>query len=85
LIEAKEMFDLMAGRICGRRLIIADEATARRERWRTHCHRMAEATQAIADRCESPRMIATYVELAATWIRMAGGPPEEAGGETYLH
>jgi hypothetical protein len=51
----------------------ADE-TDRARCWRAHCHRMADATYALADRCEDPEMLRGYVELAARWIRMADDP-----------
>jgi hypothetical protein len=35
---------------------------------------MADATYALADRCEDPEMLRGYVELAARWIRMADDP-----------
>ena len=41
-----------------------------------HCHAMANATYAIADWCEDPDMLATYLELAAKWLRMAATPGE---------
>ncbi len=46
-----------------------------RRRWAAHCHRMAEATHAIADCCENLAMLAAYIDLAARWIIMAEEPP----------
>jgi hypothetical protein len=47
-------------------------------RWHAHCHRMAEATYAIADWCEDPDMMRAYLDLAAKWTRMAGrGAPQD--------
>jgi hypothetical protein len=51
----------------------------RRRRWSAHCHRMAEATYALADWCEDAEMLAAYLDLAARWIRMAEEPPRRAG------
>lgn len=47
----------------------------RQTSWRTHCLRMAEATHALADRCEDRKMIAAYVALAAQWINMSARSP----------
>lgn len=47
----------------------------RKQRWAAHCHRMAEATHAIADWCEDPKMMAAYLELAASWIKLAEQAP----------
>lgn len=47
----------------------------RKHLWRAHCHRMAEATYAIADWCEDREMMDAYVKLAAKWVRMANEPP----------
>ena len=55
----------------------------RKGRWVAHCHRMAEATYAIADWCEDAEMMGAYISLAAKWMRIAAeGPPArpEAGG-----
>jgi hypothetical protein len=46
-----------------------------KRRWEAHCHRMAEATHAIADWCEDLDMMGAYLELAARWLRMADSPP----------
>ena len=55
----------------------------RKSRWVAHCHRMAEATYAIADWCEDAQMMGAYLALAAKWVQMAAeGPPDapRAGG-----
>ena len=49
----------------------------RKARWTAHCHRMAEATYAIADWCEDAEMMAAYLELAAEWIRLAERTPPD--------
>lgn len=49
----------------------------RKLRWAAHCHRMAEATHAIADWCEDRQMMAAYLELAARWIRLAEHAPPD--------
>lgn len=57
--------------------------TERMQRWTAHCHRMAEATYAIADWCEDTEMMGAYLALAARWLQIAAeGPPaaSEAGG-----
>lgn len=46
-------------------------------RWTAHCHRMAEATQAVADWCEDREMMGAYLDLAARWINMASQPPPD--------
>jgi hypothetical protein len=43
--------------------------------WRAHCHEMARAAHAIADRCEDSDMLAAYVALAARWLRLADAAP----------
>jgi len=43
--------------------------------WAEYCHRMAEATYFIAERCDDPRMIGAYLDLAGQWLRMAAKPP----------
>jgi len=58
----------------------------RQRRWVLHCERMAEATHALADWCEDADMLATYLELAAKWMRMAAeGSPSGAKPEPGLH
>ena len=59
--------------MCRRVTQTADEE--RRRRWSAHCHRMAEATYALADWCEDLDMMEAYVQLAAKWVVMADGPP----------
>ncbi len=54
--------------------MIEDE---RQRRWTAHCHRMADATQAIADWCEDVEMMRTYIELAAKWLNLAKQPPPQ--------
>lgn len=44
-------------------------------RWSAHCHRMAEATRAIADWCDDPEMMNAYEALAARWTERAQTPP----------
>ena len=52
-----------------------------KRRWIAHCERMAEATYAIADWCDDPAMMATYVALGAKWVQMAAaGPASPAFG-----
>jgi hypothetical protein len=58
---------------------------ARQRRWTAHCHRMAEATHALADWCEDPVMIAAYLDLAAKWLAMASGPADEGENEGRPH
>ena len=55
----------------------------RKRRWVAHCHRMAEATYAIADWCEDAEMMGAYLALAAKWVKIASaGPParSDSGG-----
>ncbi len=52
-----------------------DLEAERRRRWEEHCHRMAEATHAIADWCEDVTMMTAYLDLAAKWLRMAREMP----------
>lgn len=42
-----------------------------KRRWTAHCRRMAEATYALADWCDDPQMMASYVALGAKWVQMA--------------
>jgi hypothetical protein len=53
-------------------MVMDDE---RQASWRTHCLEMAEATHALADRCEDPQMIGGYIALAARWINLSAEPP----------
>lgn len=53
-------------------------------RWAAHCHRMAEATYAIADWCEDTEMMAAYLALAAQWVQIAAKGPPPGGGRSGL-
>lgn len=50
------------------------------QRWVAHCHRMAEASYALADWCEDPEMMADYIRLAARWMDFAASGARRAVG-----
>lgn len=54
---------------------MSQDCRERRLRWRAHCHRMAEATHALADWCESAEMMRAYLDLAARWLALAEEDP----------
>lgn len=47
----------------------------RERRWIAHCHRMAEASYALADWCEDADMMANYIKLGGLWIELAASTP----------
>jgi len=48
----------------------------RKQRWVAHCHRLAEMTYAIADWCEDPEMMTSYVALGGRWVQIAAEGPK---------